>query len=223
MADMKPKMTAVHDGQGRMAIYVDESMGQDRIVSVVGPRYQQAVIHGEPCTIFFDKNARMFCIAPVFYKQELVDRPGRYDHIIDLDWLPGAGPSAPSAPTVATGNTDDTGNSTSGGAEEEEEGDALSTDEMDVDEQAPATTGSPQSNEKIPRPPNSWILFRMEKSKELREANPSMSAGEVSTEAARQWKALSDEAKVFYQEMAKEAALQHKMQYPDYRYKPGRK
>lgn len=40
MADLKPKMTAVHDGQGRMAIYVDESVGRDAIVSNWAPRYQ---------------------------------------------------------------------------------------------------------------------------------------------------------------------------------------
>lgn len=96
-------------------------------------------------------------------------------------------------------------------------------EEMDLDGQAPATTGSPQITEKIPRPPNSWILFRKQKSKELHEANPGMSAGEISTEASRQWKNLSDEDRGFFQEMAKEAAQQHKIQYPDYRYKPARK
>lgn len=40
MANLKPKMTAVHDGQGRMAIYIDESVGQDAIVSHFAPRYQ---------------------------------------------------------------------------------------------------------------------------------------------------------------------------------------
>lgn len=40
MADLKPKMSAVHDGQGRMAVYIDESVGQDAIVSHWAPRYQ---------------------------------------------------------------------------------------------------------------------------------------------------------------------------------------
>jgi hypothetical protein len=40
MADMKPRIAAVRDGQGRMAIYMDESFGQDEIVSNFGPRYQ---------------------------------------------------------------------------------------------------------------------------------------------------------------------------------------
>lgn len=40
MADVKPKVAAVHDGQGRMAIYLDESLGQDAVLSRFAPRYQ---------------------------------------------------------------------------------------------------------------------------------------------------------------------------------------
>lgn len=166
---------------------------------------------------------RYFIIAPIRNKQELVDRPGRYDHVIDLPEIPAAGTSGTTAADEAVdqregGGADDEADE---GEDEVEEADA--SEEMDLDEPAPTSGGSSRSTEKIPRPPNSWILFRKEKSKELREANPSMSAGEVSTEAARQWKALSDEDKGFYQEMAKQAALQHKIQYPDYVYRPGRK
>lgn len=59
------------------------------------------VIRGEPCTIFFDKNMRYFIIAPVRNKQEFADRPGRYDHIIDLPEI-----SAPV--TAATGSPQST-------------------------------------------------------------------------------------------------------------------
>lgn len=155
---------------------------------------------------------RYFIIAPLISKQEFADRPGRYDHIIDLDWMTADNYAAEAA------------------AEEQVKGDDKAdeatgphSDDMDPDEPGPAASGSPQGTEKIPRPPNSWILFRREKSKQLREANPNISTGEVSTEAARQWKALSDEEKGFYQEMAREAAEQHKIQYPDYVYRPARK
>lgn len=40
MADVKPKVSAVHDGQGRMALYLDESFGQEDVVSRFAPRYQ---------------------------------------------------------------------------------------------------------------------------------------------------------------------------------------
>lgn len=180
-------------------------------------------IRGEPCTVFFDKSARSFCIAPVYYRQEFVDRPGRYDHIADLDWLPNARPAS------AAGSEGPTGSAGSGGAAEQAVGDnerdegADEEEEMDLDGQAQDTAFSPQSTEKIPRPPNAWILFRKEKSKELHQANPRMSAGEISTEASRQWKAMSVEERAFYHQMAETAAQQHKVQYPDYRYKPARK
>lgn len=166
---------------------------------------------------------RYFIIAPIRNKQEFADRPGRYDHVIDLPEILTAGAAATAAAgeAVEQRERDDAGNEADDGDDEVEEADAL--EEMDLDEPEPTSSGSSQSTEKIPRPPNSWILFRKDKSKELREANPGMSAGEVSTEAARQWKAMSDEDKGFYQEMAKQAALQHKIQYPDYVYRPGRK
>lgn len=40
MADLKAKVTAVNDGQGRLALYIDESIGQEAIVSQIAPRFQ---------------------------------------------------------------------------------------------------------------------------------------------------------------------------------------
>lgn len=146
-----------------------------------------------------------------------MNKPGRYDHITDFDWLPDARPADSAGPAGAGGAMEQVegDNENNEGADEEEE--------MEPDGQAQDATSSPQSTEKIPRPPNAWILFRKEKSKQLREANPSLSAGQVSTEASAQWQAMSDEEKGFYHKMAQEAAEQHKIQYPGYRYKPGRK
>ena len=245
--------------------------------------YRQAVIHGEPCTIFLDKNVRMFCIAPVFYKQELMERPGRYEHIVDLDWLPGAAPTATTstAGTAGTaGSAGTAGTATSSGTTVrrgpvKEEADAITPtagtnaaagttarrvpvkEEADaitptaginaatgitarrgpvkkeayplipkkiiVDEQGPATTGSPQSIERVRRPPKSWAFSMREEPKGMPEDKSGISFADLSNEAARQWKtlsyeakarqwkALSDEAKAFYQELAKEADLQHSM------------
>lgn len=142
-----------------------------------------------------------------------MERPARYDYIGDLDWLPTARPAGPAGPAEATEQVE----------VEDERDDGADEEQMDLDDQAQATTDSPQSNDKIPRPPNAWILFRKEKSKQLREANPSMSVGEVSAEASRQWRALSDEDQSVYKQLAEEAKRQHKIQYPDYRYKPARK
>lgn len=40
MADLKAKVTVVNDGQGRLALYIDESIGQEAIVSSFAPRFQ---------------------------------------------------------------------------------------------------------------------------------------------------------------------------------------
>lgn len=45
----------------------------------------------------------------------------------------------------------------------------------------------------------------------------------IATEASRQWKVERQGIKDYYQTLADEAARLHKMKYPNYRYKPGRK
>lgn len=144
---------------------------------------RKIVIRGEPCTIFFDKSLRYFIIGPIRNKQEFADRPGRYDHVIDLPEIPAAGTTGTEAP------------------------------------------GNPQSIEGVPHPPptNAWTLFMQEKWQELRKANPSVSFGEVSTEASRQWKAMSDEKKHNYHETAWELTEQHKFEYGDHFSRPGKK
>ncbi|KAL2273453.1 hypothetical protein FJTKL_04518 [Diaporthe vaccinii] len=222
MANLKPKMTAVHDGQGRMALYVDESVGQDAIVSRFAPRYQRIVIRGEPCTIFFDKNARSFYIGPVFYKQELMDRPGRYEHITDLNWLPPAGAAGPAGASSPGGSTNPaaSGGSTgaAGPAGASSPGGSTNPAASGGSTGAAGPAGASSSGgstnpaasggstDKISRPPTSWTVFMQTKWHEMREENPNISFGEVSKEAARQWKAASDEEKSFYQRLAKHVA-----------------
>nr|BAE93754.1 mating type gene [Diaporthe sp. 930811-17] len=220
MASLKPKASLVRDPLGRNTLFLDESIGQDHFVSRVGPTYQRTVVDGGPCTIFFDSVVRSFLIAPAVLKPTFVNNPGRWQHIVDLEENL---PENATNEAVGDESGQNGGKVVEGEDEDDKGGDALITEEMNLDEEAPNTVGSSQSTEKIPRPPNSWIIFRKQKSKELREANPNMSAGEVSTEAARQWKAMSDEDKGIYQAMAQEAAEQHKIQYPNYRYQPARK
>nr|BAE93757.1 mating type gene [Diaporthe sp. 930811-14] len=220
MASLKPKVSIVRDPLGHNTLFLDESIGQDHFVSRVGPTYQRTVVNGGPCTIFFDSVVRSFLIAPAVLKPTFVADPGRWQHIVDLEEV---------LPETATDEVvgDESGQNgdkfEKDENEDDEGGDALITEEMDLDEEAPNGAGSSQSTEKIPRPPTSWQLFLKDKSREIREENPNMSFGEVSTEAARQWKAMSDEDKGIYQAMAQEAAEQHKIQYPNYRYQPGRK
>lgn len=69
------------------------------------------------------------------------------------------------------------------------------------------------STKKIPFPQTSWSLFMKEGWDELRNANPNFSFGEVSKEAAHQWKAFSEEQKAAYQEAAVILACEHDLMY----------
>lgn len=115
-----------------------------------------------------------------------MDRPDRYDHITDLNWLPPAGAAVPAVPPGPAGPAGPAGASSSGGSTN------------------PAASGG--STNKSSRPPTSWTLFMQTKLHEMRKENPNISFGEVSKEAARQWKEASDEDKSFYQRLAKQVA-----------------
>lgn len=189
---------------------------------------RRMVVNGGGVTIFFDANVRSYAIAPIILKPSFTGDPGRFRHIVDIERL--ASFTGSIAPLIQGGNDrgddeieDEIKDEIEDEIDDDEGNDALSTEELDLDEAAPDPAGSSHPTEKITRPPNSWIIFRKQKAKELRDSNPNMSRGEVSTEASRQWKAMSDETKGFYQAMAKEAALQHKIKYPEYHNKPGRK
>lgn len=72
----------------------------------------------------------------------------------------------------------------------------------------------------VPRPPNSFILFRRQFSDTHRgEA----SDGEtISMMASRAWKELSYEARAVYEDMAAQAKREHAVLHPNYVYRPKR-
>nr|WRY74167.1 mating type protein MAT1-1-3 [Diaporthe caulivora] len=235
MSGIRAKCGAVHDGQGRMALYLHESVSQDWVVSSVAPRYQCIAIHGEPACVFFDTSIRFFVIIPVFSRQDYIDRPARYHLIADLDWLPGARPGGtPGAANTAgiagpagAPGAPDTADPT-GAVRQMDGGNALGEDadaaeEMDIDGESQATAGNPGSVEKIPRPPNAWIIFRSEKSKEVRQGNPGTPNGDVSKEVSRLWHAAAQEVRDYYGQMAAQKKEEHMLKYPNYRYRPARK
>lgn len=111
-----------------------------------------------------------------------------------------------------------------------------------------ATTGEGCSNaqqqETPPRPPNSWILYRSAKVRELKarqEAtagkqtakSPPQRAGKLTTshmvlqaEVSRivsdMWKAEGEEVKQYYSDLAKEKKRSHQVMFPDYKFRPRR-
>jgi hypothetical protein len=73
---------------------------------------------------------------------------------------------------------------------------------------------------KIPRPPNSFMIFAQEYRPLMSQHRPDLKNKVISTELGKAWKALSDDERAFYDLKAKEAAAEHKVMYPDYVYNP---
>lgn len=72
----------------------------------------------------------------------------------------------------------------------------------------------------IPRPQNSWMLFRKNFSKGLKNANISMTVGNSSIFASNHWQSLSKKEKTFWFDLAKIAKQIHRKKYPNYKFIP---
>ncbi|EXJ63940.1 hypothetical protein A1O7_00275 [Cladophialophora yegresii CBS 114405] len=75
---------------------------------------------------------------------------------------------------------------------------------------------------KIPRPRNSFILFRQHQQSSIIAQNPGIPNPEVSKIIGEQWRGLSAEAKEEWNLLAEEEKARHQQQYPGYRYHPRR-
>ncbi|OAP58167.1 hypothetical protein AYL99_07257 [Fonsecaea erecta] len=75
---------------------------------------------------------------------------------------------------------------------------------------------------KIPRPRNSFILFRQHQQSSIIAQNPGIPNPEVSKIIGEQWRGLSAEAKEEWNLLAEEEKTRHQRQYPGYRYHPRR-
>lgn len=86
----------------------------------------------------------------------------------------------------------------------------------------------------IPRPRNRWILYRQYMSRQLREQDPSLTAGQIcassrnplldygltspATIVSEMWSNETLEVKDHFQRLAEEDAAEHKKKYPGYKY-----
>ncbi|KAF2848836.1 hypothetical protein T440DRAFT_400371 [Plenodomus tracheiphilus IPT5] len=75
---------------------------------------------------------------------------------------------------------------------------------------------------KIPRPRNAFILYRQHHQQTIIARNPGLNNPDISKIIGEQWKALSEEHKKVWQDLAQEEKARHHEQYPDYRYQPRR-
>ncbi|KAJ7755711.1 hypothetical protein DFH07DRAFT_742999, partial [Mycena maculata] len=67
-----------------------------------------------------------------------------------------------------------------------------------------------------PRPPNAWILYRADKSKEIGRKAQS----DVSKEISAMWKAESPHIRAEYERRADLRKAEHQAMYPEYRFQP---
>jgi HMG box factor len=76
---------------------------------------------------------------------------------------------------------------------------------------------------RIPRPRNAFILFRQKHHQALiEEGNQVKTNPEVSKELGRRWRALSDDDKAYWNNLAEEEKRLHAKKYPGYKYTPKR-
>lgn len=74
---------------------------------------------------------------------------------------------------------------------------------------------------KTPRPMNSWLLFRAQKVRDFKAADPNFRApqGEVSKMISELWKNATPQIRRQYEELANLRRVEHGVRYPDYKLK----
>ncbi|KAL6836225.1 MAT1-1-3 [Trichoderma sp. SZMC 28015] len=72
---------------------------------------------------------------------------------------------------------------------------------------------------RIPRPRNSWILYRQFFSAEFTKCYPGITASELSTLISAKWKSEPPHEKKFWNDLAEQEKRNHKQKYPDYKYR----
>lgn len=79
-----------------------------------------------------------------------------------------------------------------------------------------------ESINRIPRPPNSWILFRAEMSQKLAVTNPdeAKSQAQKSKIVGKMWREADPKIRAEYERRAEIAKQEHAIKYPGYRYTP---
>ncbi|MBW0460473.1 hypothetical protein O181_000188 [Austropuccinia psidii MF-1] len=77
--------------------------------------------------------------------------------------------------------------------------------------------------ERLPRPPNSWILYRSDKIIQMRALNHGLAQSVLSKEIAARWHNEDPEVKKEYEKKAEIIKAEHAIKYPHYKYNPRRK
>ncbi|KAF4616767.1 hypothetical protein D9613_008937 [Agrocybe pediades] len=81
-----------------------------------------------------------------------------------------------------------------------------------------STTGNTSAAEHIPRPPNCWLFYLYDKSKE--DQYVGLGGQKLTKIIGKRWRRETKEVKKVYKRLAEEAKALHKLRYPDWSYKP---
>ncbi|KAG1448160.1 hypothetical protein G6F56_009026 [Rhizopus delemar] len=79
------------------------------------------------------------------------------------------------------------------------------------------------TNEKIPRPMNCFMIYRLERQREIVSECPGANHRDISKITAKWWKEMTKEEKQLYREKAEKKKNEHNKLYPNYKYSPQRK
>ncbi|ORZ23195.1 high mobility group box domain-containing protein [Absidia repens] len=79
------------------------------------------------------------------------------------------------------------------------------------------------STQKIGRPINCFMAFRLEKHREISSQSPGLNHRDISKIIAKWWKEATDIEKAPYRAIAEKAKAEHAKKYPNYKYKPVKK
>lgn len=80
-----------------------------------------------------------------------------------------------------------------------------------------------ENNATAPRPLNCFLLYRIEKQKQIVARCPGANHRDISKIIAKWWKEATDEEKQPFREQARIAKQEHRKMYPDYKYTPKKK
>ena len=86
---------------------------------------------------------------------------------------------------------------------------------------APAKSKSTEK-EKVPRPPNAFIIYRKDWHPRVVAQNPGLHNNAISVIIGDQWRNESEEVRTAYKQRAGDAKRQHEIDHPDYHYQPRR-
>ncbi|XP_068618653.1 transcription factor SOX-8-like isoform X2 [Battus philenor] len=75
----------------------------------------------------------------------------------------------------------------------------------------------------VKRPMNAFMVFAQAMRRRLSEQRPSLHNAELSKSLGSMWKCLSEEEKLPFVKESEKLRIQHKREYPDYKYQPRRR